>query len=135
MVVAGAYQSFEGPIPPPEWLRGYNEIEPGLASRIVSMAEDNQNHRHEQERAALQHDVSFRARGQAFGFALGLFGLAGGFGLVALGHSVVGLVSFIGVLATLIWSAVWLRKGEPPPDPDSKPDGEGSTQARLPGVD
>lgn len=135
VVLAESYQSFQGPIPPPEWLRGYDEIEPGLASRIVAMAEDNQRHRHEQERTAVQHDVTFRSRGQVFGFVLGMFGLAGGFGLVALGHSVVGLVSFVGVLATLIWSAVWLRKSEPPAEPDPEPDKEGGRQERLPGVD
>ena len=33
------HASFSGPIPPPNILAGYNAIEPGLADRIMKMAE------------------------------------------------------------------------------------------------
>lgn len=37
--------TFVGPIPPPDILQGYDNILPGLADRIVSMAEAEGNHR------------------------------------------------------------------------------------------
>jgi len=48
--VATVQASFSGPLPPPEMLRAYNEAEPGLASRIIQMAETEAQHRREIER-------------------------------------------------------------------------------------
>lgn len=44
---------FSGPIPHPDTLKKYNDIVPGLADRIVSMAELDQRHIHEMERKSL----------------------------------------------------------------------------------
>jgi len=38
MKAAQAY-SFSGPLPPPEILEKYNQVVPGLAERIITMAE------------------------------------------------------------------------------------------------
>nr|DAR22085.1 MAG TPA: putative membrane protein [Caudoviricetes sp.] len=38
-------QHFSGPIPPPEILSGYEQIHPGFADRIISMAEKQSAHR------------------------------------------------------------------------------------------
>lgn len=43
-------RSFSGPLPPPDLLREYNQIVPGLAERIARMAEKEQDHRHYFER-------------------------------------------------------------------------------------
>ena len=40
-----AQQHYSGPIPPPEYLAKYNEIHPGLAERIIIMAESESVHR------------------------------------------------------------------------------------------
>jgi uncharacterized membrane protein len=40
-------QSRLGPLPAPEILRAYNEIEPGFASRVITMAEDQSKVRRE----------------------------------------------------------------------------------------
>lgn len=37
--------SFAGPIPPPDLLKGYEEVCPGAAQRIISMAEVQSEHR------------------------------------------------------------------------------------------
>ena len=34
---------FSGPIPPPSIIKGYEEVLPGAAERIISMAENRQN--------------------------------------------------------------------------------------------
>ena len=41
---------FVGPLPPPDMLKAYNEVEPGLAARIIEMAEAEAQHRRERER-------------------------------------------------------------------------------------
>lgn len=43
MVIRG--EMYSGPIPPPEALARYEEIQPGAADRIIKMAEKQQEHR------------------------------------------------------------------------------------------
>lgn len=49
LIVAQATRISSGPIPHPDILRGYEEILPGSADRILSMAEGESKHRHEME--------------------------------------------------------------------------------------
>lgn len=51
-------QTYQGPVPHPETLRGYEEILPGAAERILSMAETEASRRHENERLALEANIS-----------------------------------------------------------------------------
>lgn len=44
--VAVQAKAFSGPIPDPEYLKAYAEIDPSIADRIVAMAEKEQAHRH-----------------------------------------------------------------------------------------
>lgn len=55
---------FTGPIPPPSLLRGYDEVCPGAASRIIEMAEKQEDHRMKMERTAA--DVGLEAMRQEF---------------------------------------------------------------------
>lgn len=49
--VAKVIQSeFSGPIPPPSIIKGYEDILPGTAERIVSMAENQAKHRQDMEK-------------------------------------------------------------------------------------
>ena len=43
---------FSGPLPPPEILSGYEQIQHGFASRVIRMAEREQTHRHGLEKSA-----------------------------------------------------------------------------------
>ena len=77
--------SFSGPIPPPAILQEYNRITPGLAERIVSMAEKEALHRHEIEHKALTADISDQNKmfsearlGQICGFIIGLAAIIAG---------------------------------------------------------
>ena len=50
-VVAEVIRSeFSGPIPPPNIIKGYEEVLPGSADRILAMAEKQSNHRQEMEK-------------------------------------------------------------------------------------
>ena len=50
-VVTQVIQSeFSGPLPPPNIIKGYEDILPGAADRILSMAENQAKHRQEIEK-------------------------------------------------------------------------------------
>ncbi len=51
-------QLYAGPIPPASELQKYETILPGLANRIMTMAETQSNHRQECEKIVLQNDTS-----------------------------------------------------------------------------
>lgn len=54
LVIASAQvQSFTGPMPPPDYLRQYNEIVPGAAKDILDEFRANGAHQREMERLAL----------------------------------------------------------------------------------
>ena len=85
-------QSFAGPLPPPDVLAKYDELHPGLAERIVGMAEREQGHRHQCELGALNqelrnHEARNREafRGQLFGFLIGSIAIVAGSNTAALG--------------------------------------------------
>ena len=51
---------FRGSIPPPEVLKGYEEVLEGAAERILKMAEDEALHRRETEHFELRSDTKTR---------------------------------------------------------------------------
>jgi uncharacterized membrane protein len=44
---------FQGPVPPPDILAGYDNIHEGLADRIIALAEKETAHRHTMEEMTL----------------------------------------------------------------------------------
>jgi uncharacterized membrane protein len=80
---------FGGPIPPPEMVRQYNDIEPGLGSRLVDSFVTQQDHRRNLER----EDQEFTHRS-----------IQRDFGLVRLGQLLAW--SVVVIFAVLIWFAI-----------------------------
>lgn len=66
MIIRG--EMYSGPIPPPEALARYEEIQRGAADRILKMAEKQQEHRMALETKAIGGQVDQSKRGQIFGF-------------------------------------------------------------------
>jgi uncharacterized membrane protein len=93
--------TFQGPIPPPDFLRKYNEFIPNGAERILAMAENQSQHRQNLEKTVIEGDNRRADRGQIFGFIIALIALLGGFGLIAAGKDGFGIASVLGSLATL----------------------------------
>ena len=85
-------QSFQGPIPPPELLRQYNEIIPDGANRIVKMAEAQSAHRIELESTIVKGDDRRANWGLATGFTIGVLIIVLSFILVLKGHDASGTV-------------------------------------------
>ena len=69
--------TYTGPLPPPEQLGQYEVILPGVAAKIVSMAETEQKHRMGWETNALDSDIKLAKRGQLFGFCAAVLCIAG----------------------------------------------------------
>jgi uncharacterized membrane protein len=77
---------YSGPLPHPEIIRGINEVVPGAGREIIDMAIAQSAHRRNLELTALTSQTGDSKRGQRFGFIIAMFGLAGAFVLVLLGH-------------------------------------------------
>lgn len=101
--------SFQGPIPPPETLRGFDEVIPGLAERIVGWVEEETAHRRDLEKRemslyerAVKWDGWLQLGGMILHFVLlaGLFAVAW-FALRG-GHEIAGTAAIIAAIGTAI---------------------------------
>jgi uncharacterized membrane protein len=93
--------SYSGPLPPSEQLAQYDAIVPGLADRVVKMAESNASHRQTMEASVVEGNVAAQARGQWFAFILALAVLSVGGWLVHEGKTEIGLWVILGDVITL----------------------------------
>lgn len=100
MQVAKAY-SFSGPLPPPEILDKYNQVVPGLAERIISMAEQQGKHRQALERTVVDSNAFVQKVGPFLGFVVAMTAVAGGIELILRGRDGYGLAAIIAALASL----------------------------------
>jgi uncharacterized membrane protein len=91
-------QEFSGPLPPPNLLDGYENIVPGAAARILTLAEEEAVHRRRMERGFARY------RGWSLFAAslIALVALVGGLYLTATGHSTEGLVVVLVEIGTLV---------------------------------
>lgn len=97
---------FQGPIPPPATLAEYDALLPGLANRIVGMAEAEQSHRHDLVSRGLRANVIRDRLGQIMAFsvvtivaALASILIAGGH---TLGGTTLGSVDLVGLAALFL---------------------------------
>ena len=63
---------FSGPIPSPEVLAGYENIKPGFADRILSMAERQSSHRQALEKAQSEAAIRDSRLGVIFAYLIGI---------------------------------------------------------------
>jgi uncharacterized membrane protein len=93
---------FSGPLPPPEALAKYNDILPGAADRIITMAEHQQVHRHQIEKMVIGSNATTQKVGVAAAFIIAMTAICGGIWLTSKGMSGSGLTTIIGALAALV---------------------------------
>jgi uncharacterized membrane protein len=98
--------SFIGPIPPPNILKGYNEVVKDGAERILAMAENQSNHRIQLETHAIKEELKQSRLGQLFGFILGVLGLGLATTLALLGHDTIagifGTTTIVGLVTVFV---------------------------------
>lgn len=95
-------QRYTGPMPPPELLRGYDDIVPGAAERIVRMAEQEQDFRHEVTRTGVKGGVDGIKRGQIFALIVVLIMALASVACAALDQAGVAMVLGGGTLVSLV---------------------------------
>jgi len=101
---------FEGPLPSPKTLAEYESTCPGIAGRLVAMAENQATHRQKLEEMVVRSNCRAQDRGPILGFLLaaGVIGL--GFYLILRGKEVSGLVAIIGALTTIVATFVYGKR-------------------------
>ncbi len=75
-IVMSMSASFSGPLPPPQMLRAYDEVLPGMADRILALTEKQTDHRISTESILANASVRSWAIGQYLGFAYSISALA-----------------------------------------------------------
>jgi uncharacterized membrane protein len=101
-----------GPLPPPEVLARYDEVSPGLAERIVKMAENQADHRRAMEKRVVVHEARRSWGGLIAGVIVSLaFVVVSGF-LIYAGHDVSGTILGTLDLAALVAVFVYGRASE-----------------------
>jgi uncharacterized membrane protein len=95
-------QSFSGPLPHPEILRQFEQVSPGAADRIITMAEQQSFHRRELEKKVIESDVTRSRLGQILGFIIAIFGLVVSAVIAVYGNAIAGTILGVGTIASLV---------------------------------
>ncbi|HEY8009949.1 MAG TPA: DUF2335 domain-containing protein [Rudaea sp.] len=114
-----------GPLPDPETLAGYNQVEPGLANRIVVMAESHSLHYRKMQSRSMWLQAAEGFLGQIFAFLIVLaFLFVGGY-LTFNGYPWAGGFSSTIGLGTIVTAFILGRDGSNSAKPDSDESGNG----------
>lgn len=106
--------AFKGPVPPPEVIREYEQILPGLADRIFKMAEDQSAHRRAMETKEV-NSINFRALlGLVFAFIIILVVILVGAYLIYNDHPITGLVAMLSASVYIVYNFITGKKAEAP---------------------
>ena len=100
-------QSFSGPLPPPLVLREYNEIIPGLADRIVALAEKQTEHRIGIETKVINSDIGRSWGGLICGFVVALACVVAGTLCILYGHDWAGTTLATGAVGGLVYTFIY----------------------------
>lgn len=98
---------YSGPIPPPELLVMFNNIDPGRAARLMDWAEDQSRHRMMLETRVIHSDIIKSWAGLASAFIITMTAIIYGGTLIAWGHDTAGAtlasVGLAGLAGTFIY--------------------------------
>lgn len=102
--------AYKGPIPHPETLAAYDKITPGLADRILKMAEVESDHRRSLESQRLAAQIADRKAerterriGQVCAWTIGVITIGGGVWVASRGAELAGgLIGTGGVVALVV---------------------------------
>jgi len=103
-VVHSIIRAYRGPLPDPDMLRGFEEVLPGAADRIIKMAEEESKHRHTISSRDLTQGFILNIVGQVFALLIALGGIGGGVYCISKGYQWSG--GFLGGLPIL--GLVWV---------------------------
>ena len=81
-----------GPMPSPESLEKYKQVDPGFPALISGMATKEQDYLHTRDSKIIDREFGLKKRGQAFAFIITIFITSGGLAAILLGHDIAGTV-------------------------------------------
>ena len=114
--------SWEGPLPPPQTLEGYERVIPGAANGILELVERQSEHRMQMEKALISGDSRRSYLGLIAGFLLSGVVIGGGIYLVATDHDWAGAsmigVSLVGLASVFVYGSRG-RRDDQQREPDS----------------
>jgi uncharacterized membrane protein len=114
LAVQAVAEKFSGPLPPPKILQQYDQIAPGSAERIISMAESQSKHRQEIERIVITSDTKNARLGLHYGLIIGLAAVVGGVLCIMNGYevsgSIVGGTGLTGLVGVFVYGSRQRRK-------------------------
>ena len=103
---------FSGPIPPPSIIKGHEDVLPGAADRIISMAEEQSRHRRNMEKKMIDSESRDSLLGILFAFVLGIGCIVASIVIVikvpenagAISGAIIGVTGIGSIIATFIKS-------------------------------
>jgi uncharacterized membrane protein len=105
---------YSGPVPPPELLKLFDEIDPGRAKRLMDWAEDQSRHRMILESRVIRSDIWKSWAGLIAAFIITMTAIVGGGILIYLGHEVSGATvatsGLVGLSGTFIYGTSSQRR-------------------------
>lgn len=101
-----AGESYSGPLPHPDILKGFQEINPDYPDKIFSMAEENNKANIRAQDRITIANIVIPVIGQIFTFLLGLCGVGAGIFLALQGHSAASIAAILSGLAPIIIAAI-----------------------------
>lgn len=109
-VVYQKLEIFQGDLPHPNILKGYSELYPDAAKRIIENGIAETEHRRAMEKKYLYSQTSDRRLGQILGFIIAVLIITGGIYLIMNGHVVTGSamtgLSAIGIIGLFTGSNI-----------------------------
>lgn len=114
-------EQFAGPVPHPSILKGYEEICPGAANRILAMAESDQAFSHMITEKALDAEREDTSRGQKLAAVVSVAALAASVALAAFGAPVAAAVVGGTTVVALATAFILGRKAPSPSKQEPKP--------------
>ena len=108
-VVIEASAKWEGPLPPPQALQGYDAVLPGAANRILEMVGRQSEHRIQMEKAIIEGGAKRAYLGIAAAFALSVMVIGGGIFLISSGHDWAGVcligLNLVGLASVFVYGS------------------------------
>jgi uncharacterized membrane protein len=93
-------QHFSGPLRPPEMLRRYEELLPGSADRVISMAERQSAHRQNLEKTVVDSNCTNERLGMILGFIMCVLAISAGTYSVIKGNDAFAIAAIVSALAS-----------------------------------
>lgn len=106
-VLITSEEHFQGPVPHPMILAQYDEIVPGAADRILSMAEKQLEHRLGIENKAIDSKIRDSKLGMVLGFIIAACVVGVGGMAIYMGKDLLGASTIVTVIAGLVGTFVY----------------------------